>query len=112
MGLPLIYAQPSTAEDWAAWAFNHAANHYDWISAASLQKNQNLTQFCFNPLNPDALGVFLYQHQIAHNQANALLGFPGFDLLSLDWQDKEAFAEWILLNGDEHQRISAALNLG
>ncbi len=112
MGLPLIYAQPSTAEDWSAWSFNHAANHNDWISAVQLQKNQNLTQYLLDPVDPNDLGVWLYQHQVAHNQINAVLGTSGFDLLSLDWQDKDAFAEWCLLNGSEHQRISAALGIG
>ena len=112
MGLPLIYAQPSTADDWSAWAFNHAANHYDWISMAALQKNQLLTQFCLDPMDPNDLGMWLYSHQIMHNQINAVLGFSGFDLLSLDWQDKDEFAEWCLLNGDEHSKISAALGIG
>src|SRR5208282_2649234 len=103
MGLPLLYAQPSTADDWSAWAFNHAANHYDIVSQAALVKSQILTQFCLDPVDPNDLGMFLYQHQIMHNQINAVLGTSGFDLLSLDWKDPDAFAEWLLLNGDEHQ---------
>jgi len=112
MGLPSIFSQPSTADDWRAWSFNHAANHYDLISAVALQKSQNLTQFCLDPMNPDDIGFWLYQHQETHNQINAVLGTSGFDLLSLDWEDKEAFAEWCLLNATEHQRLSAALGVG
>ncbi len=112
MSLPLIYAQPSSQEDWSAWSFNHAANHYDWISSVALQKNELLTQFCLDPMDPDNIGFWLYNHQIAHNQANYVLGMSGYDLLSLDWHDQEVFSSWLLLNADEHQRISAALGIG
>lgn len=71
-----------------------------------------LAQYILDPMNPNDLGMWNYQHQIMHNQLNALLGTQGFDLLSLDWQDPAQFAEWLRLNGDEHTRLSAALRVG
>lgn len=47
MGLPLLYAQPETPESWRAWSFNHASNHYDWISAAQ-DKQQTPTVLVTN----------------------------------------------------------------
>lgn len=112
MSLPALYALPRTADDWRAWSFNHAANHYDWIQSAQTQKNQQLAQYKLDPLDPANLGLWLYYHQAMHNQVNALLGTSGFDLLELQWDDPDQLQEWLQLNGDEHQRISAALGVG
>ena len=112
MGLPLLYSQPTDDDSWRSWAFNHAANHYYILQAVLVQKSQNLTQFCLDPMDPDNLGLWLYQHQEMHDQVNALLATTGYDLLSYDWDDPDEFAEWLRLNGDEHTRINAALNIG
>jgi hypothetical protein len=113
LSLPALYAQPQDPEDWQAWAFNHAANHYDWIPAITTQKNvTGLQQFILSPIDPNEVGMFLYNHQIAHDQANAVLGTQGYNLLFLDVRDPDQFAEWLRLNGDEHVRISAALGIG
>lgn len=112
MGLPLLFAAPTDADSWQSWGFNHAANHLDWIKAVQDQKSQNLTEFLLNPLDPNNLGFWLYQHQISHNQVNQALGTQGYNLLELDWQDEDQFAEWLNQNGEEHQRISAALGIG
>ena len=114
MSLPLLYSQPTDDDSWRSWAFNHAANHYDILQAVLVQKSQNLTQFCLDPMDPDNLGLWLYQHQEMHNQVNAVLNANNlaYDLLAFDWDDPDQFSEWLLLNGSEHQRICAALGIG
>jgi hypothetical protein len=112
MGLPLIYTQPRSDEEWQAWAFNHAANHYDIVNAIFDQKKQNLSIFPLDPMDFDNLGNWSYWHQEMHNAANAVLGTSGFDLLSLDWDDPDEFAVWLRMNGSEHVRLSAALGIG
>ena len=112
MGLPLLYSRPTDSEAWSAWSFNHAANHYDWVFSAQTHKSaKGLQQFLLDPIDPDDVGYWLYQHQSAHNQINAVLGTSGFDLLSLDWHDPDQFQEWLNLNAAEHVRISAALGV-
>lgn len=76
------------------------------------QNSTPLQQYILDPLDPNNLGMWNYQHQLMHSQLNALLGTQGFDLLSLDWQDPAQFAEWLRLNGDEHVRLSTALGVG
>ena len=112
MGLPYIYSQPQSPDDWRKWSFNHAANHYDMVSAVQDQKNEQVAQYILDPMNPDNLGIWFYQHQIMHAQVNSVLGTQGFDLLALDWSDPDQFQEWLMLNGSEHQRLSAALGIG
>lgn len=113
MSLPYIYSRPENEDDWKSWAFNHAANHYDWIPAVQIKKNIiGLQQFILSPVDPDELGMWLYNHQVAHDQVNQALGTTGYNLLALDWKDPDEFAMWLRLNGDEHTRISAALGIG
>ena len=113
MSLPFLYSQPQEPDEWQAWSFNHAANHYDWIQAFSTVKNiTGFQQFDLSPIDPDDLGMWLYNHQSAHDQANAALGTQGYNLLVLDWKDPDQFAMWLRLNATEHQRISAALGVG
>lgn len=112
MSLPYIYARAETADDWSRWTFNHAANHYDWIPSILRQKNLVATQYLLDPVDPNNLGMWLYEHQSAHDQANAALGTQGYNLLELDLKDERMYAMWLRLNGAEHQRISAALGVG
>lgn len=103
MSLPSLFNQPTDPDGWLAWAFNHAAHHYDVIAAIGVQKNVNgLSQYILSPMTPDSLETFLYYHQVMHNQANAVLGTTGYELLSLDWNDPDQFQDWLQLNGDEH----------
>lgn len=112
MSLPFLYSVPSDADSWKAWSFNHAANHYDMVFAVQQQKNQNLAQYLLDPIDPDNIGMWLYNHQVMHNQVNAALGTQGFNLLGLDWQDPEQFQNWLNLNATEHQQICSKLNIG
>lgn len=112
MGLPLLYSAPSSDRDWQGWSFNHAANHYDILAAISAQKDQNLAQYILDPMDQNNLDTWLYQHQVMHSQANAVLGTKGYDLLGLDWNDPGQFQLWLRQNGDEHLRLCTALGVG
>jgi hypothetical protein len=112
MGLPMLYGRPDDENSWQAWSFNHAAIHYGIIGAIAEQKLQTLTEYMLDPLDQDNLGNWLYQHQVMHNQTNAVLGTSGYDLLGLDWTDAEQFEQWLQLNGDEHQRWGGILGVG
>jgi hypothetical protein len=112
MSLPFLFSQPQDNDQWSAWSFNHAAVHYGWVSAIRSVKGVNVQQFVLDPVDPEDLGMWLYNHQVAHDEANAALGTKGYNLLELDWKDPDQFAMWIRMNGTEHQRIGAALGVG
>ena len=112
MSLPFLYAQPEDPDQWQAWSFNHAANHYDWVPAIGRLGFTGVQQFNLSPIDPEDLGMWLYNHQVSHDQANAALGTQGYNLLGLDWKDEGQFRMWLRLNATEHQRISGALGVG
>ena len=110
MSLPNLYAFPDNADDWQAWMFNHAANHYDWL-ISPIASGQNLTQYNLDTSDFNNMGMWFYQHQVMHNQINAVLKTTGFDFTVLDWEDPDQLRNWLNLNGAEHVRISAALGV-
>ncbi len=71
-----------------------------------------LAQYQLSPLDPNNLGMWMYNHQIMHSQVNQVLGTQGFNLLGFDWSDPDQLQEWLNQNGDEHVRICAALGIG
>ena len=111
MSLPALYKVPEDQDGWAAWAFNHAAIHMTVNGAVSTQKSQNLTQYMLDAVDPEDLGMWLYQHQATHNQVNAVLGINGYDLTNLNWRDKDQFEWWLQLNGEEHQKWNEILGV-
>lgn len=112
MGLPALYVQPTDSDQWDAWSFNHGANHYDIIGATQTSKGITLQTFPLYPMDPSDVELWLYQHQVMHNQANAALGTSGYNLLALDWNDPDQFQLWLELNGDEHVRFCTLLGIG
>ena len=111
MALALICEQPETPVDWRAWSFAHMAHHRDVFRAIYQRDSVSLTLYLLDPIIEDNLGNWLYQHQTMHQQMDALLGIAGYDLLGLDWEDPDALAEWISLNGDEHYQAAAILGV-
>src|ERR1700691_2360456 len=100
MGLPALYVPPQSPDDWAAWSFNHAAIHSTVLDNINSTRNQDLTQFILDPI--EDFGLWQYQHQLMHNQANAVLGTTGYNLLDFDLDDPGQFEAWLQLNGAEH----------
>lgn len=121
MALDQISVVPQSPDDVKRWSFAHMANHLDIIRRvyetttpvlpATTPPPLSLNAFPLDPLDPDNLDQWLYQHAIMHVQMDAALGIAGFDLLDLDWHDRDQLIEWINFNSDEHIQASAKLGI-
>lgn len=112
MSLPLLFEAPTDADTWRDWSFNHSVLHTDLIAALQQQKNAiGLQSFLLDPMDLNDLGMWFYRHQVSHNQANAILGTQGYNLLSFDWHDEDQLQEWLFLNGVEHTRFAQVLGV-
>jgi hypothetical protein len=107
-----IYNVPSTQNEFDSWAFAHAAHHNDIIRTLYNLVGATLDQYVLDPFNPNEPGVWLYQHQVMHQQMDVLLGISGYDLLEANFQDVNERAGWIWLNADEHKQASNVLGIG
>lgn len=107
-----LYNVPSTPTEMNSWAFAHMAHHRDINRTILMSTGTRLDEYILDPLNPQDIGVWLYQHQLMHQQFESVLNISGYDLLDVDWQNQQELAGWILLNANTHLQAADILKLG
>ncbi len=114
-GIAGIYNVPASPEEFMEWLFVHAAHHQDIVSQIYNDFNFVMPQYLLDPFDPSdkaSTRIWAYQHQTMHSIQNGILGINGFDLLDVNWQDKDEVEAWIELNADEHLQASNVLGIG
>ena len=111
-GLANLYNVPSTDEQRAQWSFSHMAHHRDINARIYLLVKIALPEYILDPVNPDDVGDWEYQHQLMHDNQNQILGISGQDLTGIDWKDQNLLTGWLFLNASEHYQASAILEIG
>lgn len=111
-GLADLANVPSTDEERAQWSFAHMAHHRDIAARIYTLVKVALPEYILDPVNPADTGEWEYQHQIMHDNQNALLGIDGQDLTGIDWKNQNELAAWIFLNMSEHFQASDILEIG
>lgn len=106
-----IPEKTETAADWASFSFPHAAQHRDYIRVIFQNFGISLPEYQLDPIDPQNPGLWPYHHQQMHDQINAILGIPGYNLQEIDFSDREGLQAWADLNNDLHQRTSTILGL-
>ena len=107
-----LYNVPSTEPEFNTWAFAHAAHHRDIDRAIYMATGTEVQAYVLDPFDRANPGVWLYQHQLMHQNEDAILGISGYDLLDVDWNDQNQLAGWILLNATEHMQAANILRIG
>lgn len=112
MAIANIANIPGDWESLQEWSFAHMAHHRDLNAYIQRTKNVNLPLYQLDPMNLDDLGTFANQHQIMHNNQNAILNIQGNDLTDVDWNDQTQRSVWTFLNFTEHLRANAITGVG
>ena len=112
MALAALYNVPGSNEELAQWSFAHAAHHQDLIRAVQEKFGLTSQEYVLDPVNPDDMGTWIYNHQVAHWLLDAQIGGSGFDLTDVDWKDRGQLAGWIWLNAVSHYNYSLVLGVG
>jgi hypothetical protein len=107
-----LFNVPSTQTEFDAWAFAHAAHHRDIIRSIYNLSGVVLDEYVLDPLNPNDTNTWLYQHQLMHSQMDPILGIAGYDLLDVDFKNREELSGWIWLNSQEHYQAANTLAIG
>jgi hypothetical protein len=92
------------------WSFHNTLEHNRIVQAVQVEFGIFLNTYPIYPVNVKELLTFLNWHQQMHNDFNDILGLPGNDLTSLDFQDQTEVDTWALLHVQEH--IAASNKLG
>lgn len=111
-GIAGIANIPTTREELLVWATNHATHHVDINRSLYQLTGINLPDFILDPIDPDNTGVWEAQHQIEHDNMDAILGITGFDLSEVDFKKTEYLTGWIQLNLSEHYQAANVLGIG
>lgn len=106
-----IPEKTETAADWASFSFSHMAQHRDYIRVIFQMFGVSLPEYVLDPIDPQNMGAWAYHHSLMHNQINAILKIPGYNLQEIDFSDREGLQAWIDLNQDMHTRTSSILGL-
>ena len=110
-GVAALYNVRSIQPELDAWAFAHAAHHHD-INRVIFQKyGVTLPEYVLDPFDITAADNWLYQHQNMHLEFDAILGIDGFDLLDVNFKDKNELAGWVYLNANEHYQAASILEI-
>ena len=111
-GLANLFNVPSTDEERAAWSFSHMAHHRDINQAIYILTNLALPEYIIDPIDVNDPAQWEYQHQLMHDNQNAILGIQGQDLTGIDWQNLNLLTAWVFLNSSEHYQAANILEIG
>jgi hypothetical protein len=111
-GIASLFNVPSTDEERAQWAFAHMAHHRDINLRIYTLVKVALPEYVLDPIDPNNVGTWEYQHQLMHDNQNQILGIDGQDLTGLDWKNENELAAWVQLNSSEHLQASDILGIG
>lgn len=111
-GIAGLYNVPGTADELSVWSATHQSHHRD-INAAILRLGgPQLVEFPLDPVPLGNPGGWANSHQEMHNQFEGVLGIAGFDLLDIEWQDRDQLAGWIFIHATSHQQAADILGIG
>lgn len=99
---------PSTPAELAVWAFANMAHHRD-VNAVILRENKvDLPEYVLDPVDTSENSAWMDQHQEMHNNTDAILGIPGFDISDVDWKSPDQLASWVWLHYTLHYQEAQA----
>lgn len=99
-------------ESLATWGFVHAAHHRDIIRRIYELALLALPEYILDPINPNDMETWTYQHQQMHNDMDTILGISGFNLDDVDWKNKGQLSSWVALHAAEHLQAANILGIG
>lgn len=112
MSLQALLNEPTGGmENMSLWSFAHAKQHQAIIDAIRVQTGTSLSFYELDPINVLGVQEWLFRHQQAHNDFNALLGLPGDDLSVNVFDNDLALQSWLYQNFREHQAANQLLNI-
>lgn len=105
MPLADIETPPQTDADKAAFDFAHQDIHRKLITYLQPISDAQLDAWVLDPLDV-ASETTVYQHQAMHDQLDALLGTPNYNMTTLNWKDQGSRAAWVNDNYQAHLNYS------
>ena len=104
MSIANIFNTPKTADEMAQWSFLHMALHRSQNLGIYRRFSVILPESVLDPMDPAPYGVWFLDHQVAHNNMDAVLNVARFDLLDVDWENEAARIGWLQSHAQLHRQ--------
>ncbi len=111
MPLPFLFDITASDASLDQFFFWNAQDHIEILQALQKQQGVNLFQRVLDPVDKQAIDVWLELHQQTHNDTNAALRLNGNDLSDVDFSNPSKVREWINLHAQEHQAMRQVLKI-
>lgn len=111
MGLANLANVPRSPQEFAVFSFSNQDEHFKVAQAIQNREGINIPTYPVDPINFDALGIWLQNHQQMHNNVNSVLGTPGVDLTEVDFRNEAQVESWSFLHFTEHQNWARILGI-
>ena len=111
MSVVNIFNVPTTPNELAQWSFLHMAMHRGQNLAVFRQFKVYLPEYVLDPFDPQASGGWFYNHQLMHNNMDAILGVSPFDLIDVQWSDEAQRIGWVQSHAQQHQQETNQLDV-
>lgn len=89
-----IFNLPGDDAQLAMWSRMHMMWHRSCNVEIERQFNIILAEYILDPISSDAIDQFLSDHQIMHNDLDAILGIASQNLQEVDWEDENQRIGW------------------
>lgn len=110
MPLADIANPPVSDTDKHAFDFAHQDIHRRLIDYLQPLVAYTLDAWVLDPFDTSTNGT-VYQHQNMHNELDAILGTPNYDMTSLNWEDQGSRESWVDNNYESHVAYSQILGV-
>ena len=101
----ILYPAP-TSTGLVEWSFYRYQHHLAIIGAVKTTKGLQLPVYPIWPFPPNNVATWLENHQLMHDEMDALYGINGYDLSSFDWLDEKQREGFFWLNYVEHRGVA------
>jgi hypothetical protein len=107
----LFNPPPRTPQALSEFTFSNMADHLEISNAILLQKKVTIVNLALDPLDPNALEVWLLNHQAMHVQQTGALNIAGQDFSTLALNNPAEMAEWFFDHATEHRNMRSVLGI-
>ena len=111
MSVADLLRTPKSPAEVADWTFQHDQDHKLIREIVRQRFSIDLPTYALDPFNPSDPGRWLYDHQTAHTDFDAVLGIQSSDLNDVDFKSTVEADAWIWANYIEHQQAHAILEI-
>lgn len=111
MTLATLFNAPNNEATLGEFSFANADEHRKIIAAVRRLNGTFLQEFILDPISILDSQNWAYQHQIAHDQMNQVLGTGGNDLRNVDFNDPDSVINFVRIHASEHLQAANILGL-